>query len=50
MPSDDQDKAGVVAPPPVIYLEALVFGLLLNRRFPVALLPRRIAQPRMAAC
>jgi protein-S-isoprenylcysteine O-methyltransferase Ste14 len=44
MPSDDQDKAGVVAPPPVIYLGALVFGLLLNRRFPVALLPRRIAR------
>jgi len=44
MPSDDQDKAGVVAPPPVIYLGALVFGLLLNRRFPIAFLPRRIAR------
>jgi protein-S-isoprenylcysteine O-methyltransferase Ste14 len=44
MPSDNQDKAGVVAPPPVIYLGALVFGLLLNGRFPVALLPRRIAR------
>lgn len=44
MPSDDQDKAGVVAPPPVIYLGALVCGLLLNRRFPVALLPRRISR------
>jgi hypothetical protein len=44
MPSDDQDKAGVVAPPPVIYLGALVIGLLLNRRFPVAFLPRRIAR------
>ena len=44
MPSDDQDKAGVAAPPPVIYLGALVFGLLLNRRFPVALLPRGIAR------
>jgi protein-S-isoprenylcysteine O-methyltransferase Ste14 len=44
MPTDDQDKAGVVAPPPVIYLGALVFGLLLNRRFPIAFLPRKIAR------
>ena len=44
MPSDDQDKAGVVAPPPVIYLGALVFGLLLNRRFPIAFLPCKIAR------
>ncbi len=43
MPNDDQDKAGVVAPPPVIYLGALVFGLLLSRRFPIAFLPRRIS-------
>lgn len=42
MPSDGQDKAGVVAPPPVIYLAALVFGLLLNRRFPSGFLPRKI--------
>jgi hypothetical protein len=39
MPSDEQDKAGVVAPPPLIYLGALVVGLLLNRRFPIAFLP-----------
>ncbi len=44
MPNDEQDKAGVVAPPPLIYLGALVFGLLLNRRFPIAFLPRRIAR------
>ena len=44
MPSDGQDKAGVVAPPPVVYLGALVFGLVLNRRFPIAFLPRRIAR------
>jgi protein-S-isoprenylcysteine O-methyltransferase Ste14 len=43
MPSDEQDKAGVVAPPPLIYLGALVFGLLLNRRSPSGFLPRRIA-------
>jgi len=44
MPSDDQDKAGVVAPPPVIYLGALVLGLLLNRRFPITFLPHRISR------
>src|SRR3712207_6950667 len=41
MPGDEQDKVGVVAPPPLIYLGALVFGLLLNRRFPISFLPRR---------
>ncbi len=41
MPGGERDKAGVVAPPPLIYIGALVFGLLLNRRFPVAFLPRR---------
>ena len=30
MPNDEQDKAGAVAPPPLIYVGALVFGLLLN--------------------
>ena len=44
MPGDERDKAGVVAPPPLIYIGALVFGLLLNRRFPVAFLPRRAAR------
>ena len=44
MPSDEQDKAGVVAPPPLIYLGPLIFGLLLNRRFPIPFLPRRIAR------
>jgi hypothetical protein len=44
MPSDEQDKAGVVAPPPLIYLVALVFGLLLNRRSPTAFLPPTIAR------
>ena len=34
MPGDEQDKAGVVAPPPLIYLGALVFGLLLGRTWP----------------
>jgi hypothetical protein len=44
MPSDEQDKAGVVAPPPLIYLGALVFGLLLGRRFPMRFLPRTMAR------
>ncbi len=44
MPNDEQDKAGVVAPPPLIYLGSLIFGLLLNRRFPIAFLPRTIAR------
>ena len=44
MSSNEQDKAGVVAPPPLIYLGALVLGLLLNRRFPVPFLPRTIAR------
>src|SRR5215212_10256653 len=44
MPNDEQDKSGAVAPPPLIYLGTLVFGLLINRRFPTAFLPRRIAR------
>jgi protein-S-isoprenylcysteine O-methyltransferase Ste14 len=44
MPGDEQDKAGVVAPPPLIYLGALLFGLLLNGRFPIVFLPHRIAR------
>ena len=42
MPSDEQDKAGVLAPPPLIYLGALIFGLLLGRRFPITFLPRKM--------
>ena len=44
MPGEEQDKAGVVAPPPLIYLGALIFGLLLNRRLPIGFLPRGIAR------
>ena len=44
MSSDAQDKAGVVAPPPLIYLGPLIFGLLLNRRLPIPFLPRRMAR------
>ena len=44
MPNDEQDKAGIVAPPPLIYLVPLVFGLLLNRRFPATFLRPKIAR------
>jgi protein-S-isoprenylcysteine O-methyltransferase Ste14 len=44
MSADEQDKAGVVAPPPLIYLGGLFFGLLLGKRFPIAFLPRKIAR------
>jgi protein-S-isoprenylcysteine O-methyltransferase Ste14 len=44
MPSDEQDKAGVIAPPPLIYLGSLVLGLLLNRTFPIAFLPRKLTR------
>ena len=44
MPDEEHDKAGVVAPPPLIYLGILVVGLLLNRRFPIGSLPRAIAR------
>jgi protein-S-isoprenylcysteine O-methyltransferase Ste14 len=44
MPSDEQDKAGVVAALPLIYLGTLIFGLLLGRRFPMRFLPRRMAR------
>jgi len=44
MPNDEQDKAGVIAPPPLIYLGALIFGLLLSRSFPMGFLPRRMVR------
>ena len=44
MPDDEHDKAGVVAPPPLIYPGVLAVGLLLNRRFSIGSLPRGIAR------
>lgn len=41
---DNADNPGVIAPPPLIYLGALVFGLLLNRRVPITFLPRRMTR------
>ena len=42
--ADDRDTAGVVAPPPLIYLGSLVLGLILNMRHPIAFLPRTMAR------
>ncbi len=38
--TDERDNAGVVAPPPLIYLVPLALGLLLDRKFRVPFLPR----------
>ncbi|MDQ3910644.1 MAG: isoprenylcysteine carboxylmethyltransferase family protein [Actinomycetota bacterium] len=42
--TDEQDNAGVVAPPPLIYAGPLLLGLLLNRKFEVPFLPRGVAR------
>ena len=44
MTDDHRDNAGVVAPPPLIYLGALVLGLLLDKRLPIPFLPRGVAR------
>ena len=44
MTDDHRDIAGVVAPPPLIYLGALVLGLLLDKRLPIPFLPRGVAR------
>jgi protein-S-isoprenylcysteine O-methyltransferase Ste14 len=38
------DNPGVVAPPPLIYAGALAIGLLANRLYPVAFLPRGLSR------
>jgi protein-S-isoprenylcysteine O-methyltransferase Ste14 len=38
------DNPGVIAPPPLIYAGALVIGLLANRLYPLALLPRGLSR------
>jgi protein-S-isoprenylcysteine O-methyltransferase Ste14 len=43
MNDTEHDNAGVIAPPPLIYLGPLLLGLLLHRARPTAFLPRRIA-------
>jgi hypothetical protein len=39
MNSNTQDKPGIIAPPPLIYLAGFGMGLLLHRLLPLALLP-----------
>ena len=41
---DGADNPGVIAPPPFIYAGALAAGLLVNWRFRVPFLPRRLAR------
>jgi protein-S-isoprenylcysteine O-methyltransferase Ste14 len=41
---DDRDNAGVLAPPPLIYLGALALGLLLDKKLPIPFLPRSISR------
>jgi protein-S-isoprenylcysteine O-methyltransferase Ste14 len=40
MQNNTDDKAGVVAPPPLIYLGALIVGQVLQSSFPLPFLPR----------
>jgi len=43
METKSRDRAGVIAPPPVIYLIALAIGLLVHRLYPVQVLPTPFA-------
>ena len=38
------DNPGVIAPPPLIYASALAIGLLANRLYPIAFLPRGLSR------
>jgi protein-S-isoprenylcysteine O-methyltransferase Ste14 len=42
--ADDQDNPGIQVPPPLIYLLALLLGLLLNRRLNVPFLSRGVSR------
>ena len=42
--ADDQDNPGIRVPPPLIYLLALLLGLLLNRRLHLPFLPRGVTR------
>jgi hypothetical protein len=48
--ADNQDNPGIRVPPPLVYLLALLLGLLLNRRLDVPFLPHGVPRPRVAAC
>jgi protein-S-isoprenylcysteine O-methyltransferase Ste14 len=41
---NNTDTPGVIAPPPLIYVGALVAGLLANRRYHIPFLPGRVAR------
>jgi protein-S-isoprenylcysteine O-methyltransferase Ste14 len=41
---EERDNAGVVAPPPLIYVGPLVLGLLLNRKLSIPFLPHSMAR------
>ena len=43
MANDRTDNPGILVPPPLIYLLPLLAGLVLDRRIPVAFLPRGVA-------
>jgi protein-S-isoprenylcysteine O-methyltransferase Ste14 len=42
--ADEQDNPSIRVPPPLIYLLALLLGLLLNRKFHLPFLPRAVAR------
>jgi protein-S-isoprenylcysteine O-methyltransferase Ste14 len=42
MQNNSHDKAGVVAPPPLIYLGMLIVGQILQSNFPLPFLPRSL--------
>ena len=42
--ADDQDNPGIRVPPPLVYLLALLLGLLLNRRLHLPFLSRGMAR------
>ena len=42
--ADDQDNPGIRVPPPLVYLLALLLGLLLNRTFHVPFLPHGVTR------
>jgi protein-S-isoprenylcysteine O-methyltransferase Ste14 len=43
MATNPPDHSGVFIPPPLLYVVPLAVGLLIQRRYPVAVLPRSIA-------
>jgi protein-S-isoprenylcysteine O-methyltransferase Ste14 len=43
--ADNHDNPGIRVPPPLIYLLPLATGLVLDRRWHVPFLPRRVARP-----